>query len=260
MDLIFKALSDDTRRLLLDRLRQRDGQTLTDLEASTGMTRFGVMKHLKLLEAANLVITHKAGRFKYHYLNAAPLQQLVDRWIEPMTQQPLARAALDLKAELERTIPMSDVKKPDFMLETFIRATPDRVWQALTTTELSKQFMLMGGGIYGTIATNETYEYRLDDGKVMVSGKILAAEAPSLLDMTFMMPWMGPDAPISRNVYKLAAVGDLTKLTILHYDLPAEQEGLKEAWAQIAASLKSLMETGKGLHFEIEDHSQTEPA
>jgi DNA-binding transcriptional ArsR family regulator len=73
MDLIFKALGDDTRRQLLDRLRQRDGQTLTELEAALGMTRFGVMKHLRVLEVASLVTTRRAGRFKYHYLNAARL-------------------------------------------------------------------------------------------------------------------------------------------------------------------------------------------
>ena len=106
MDAIFKALSDETRRQVLDVLRQRDGQTLGELEASLEklgvvMTRFGVMKHLKILEAASLVVTRKQGRFKYHYLNAVPLQEILDRWIEPLTQKPMARIALDLKAKLE---------------------------------------------------------------------------------------------------------------------------------------------------------------
>jgi DNA-binding transcriptional ArsR family regulator len=102
MDDVFKSLSDETRRGLLDRLRERDGQTLTELESAIGMTRFGVMKHLKVLESANLVVTRKLGRFKYHYLNAAPLQLIVDRWITPITQQAATRALLDLKADLER--------------------------------------------------------------------------------------------------------------------------------------------------------------
>lgn len=102
MEAVFKALGDETRRLLLDRLRERDGQTLTELESAIGMTRFGVMKHLNVLEAANLIVTRKSGRSKYHYLNAAPLQMIVDRWIAPITQQAAARALLDLKAELER--------------------------------------------------------------------------------------------------------------------------------------------------------------
>jgi DNA-binding transcriptional ArsR family regulator len=106
MDAIFKALADDTRRLILDVLRDRDGQTLGELEVSltkqgVEMTRFGVMKHLKVLEAASLVISRKQGRFKYHYLNVVPLQEVIDRWIEPLTQKPLARATLDLKAKLE---------------------------------------------------------------------------------------------------------------------------------------------------------------
>ena len=106
MDAIFKALADDTRRQVLDVLRDRDGQTLGELEESLAnlgveMTRFGVMKHLKVLEAASLVISRKQGRFKYHYLNVVPLQEVIDRWIEPLTQKPLTRATLDLKAKLE---------------------------------------------------------------------------------------------------------------------------------------------------------------
>ena len=106
MDAIFKALADDTRRQLLDILHERDGQTLGELETSVAeagfdMTRFGVMKHLKVLETASLVVTRKQGRFKYHYLNAVPLQEVIDRWIEPLTQKPMARVALDLKARLE---------------------------------------------------------------------------------------------------------------------------------------------------------------
>ncbi len=106
MDAIFKALADETRRLILDVLRQQDGQTLQELEVSLAeqgveMTRFGVMKHLKVLEAAFLVISRKQGRFKYHHLNVVPLQEVIDRWIEPLTQKPLARATLDLKAKLE---------------------------------------------------------------------------------------------------------------------------------------------------------------
>ena len=106
MDAIFKALADDTRRMILDVLRDQDGQTLGELEASleaqgVEMTRFGVMKHLKVLEGVSLVISRKQGRFKYHYLNVVPLQQVIDRWIEPLTQKPLARATLDLKAKLE---------------------------------------------------------------------------------------------------------------------------------------------------------------
>ncbi len=249
MDAIFKALSDETRRLLLDRLRARDGQTLTELEGATGLTRFGVMKHLKVLEAAGLVLTHKVGRFKYHYLNGAPLQSLVDRWLEPLTQQPLARAMLDLKVELERNTQMDIHAKPSFILETFIRATPAQVWEALTSPETSKQYMFKGTSFHSTLRKGEPYEYRADDGRAMVFGTVLDAVPNQRLELTYKAAWMAPDVNTSRVVHELAAVGELVKLTISHYDLPAGHEGLKEAWAMIAASLKSLLETGSALKF-----------
>ncbi|MCU1676564.1 MAG: ArsR family transcriptional regulator [Frankiales bacterium] len=99
-DLVFKALADPTRRLLLDRLFERDGQTLTDLEAGIDMTRFGVMKHLKVLEDASVVVSRKSGREKLHFLNPVPIRQLHDRWIDKYTERRVS-ALLDLKAELE---------------------------------------------------------------------------------------------------------------------------------------------------------------
>ncbi|MBT8458031.1 MAG: metalloregulator ArsR/SmtB family transcription factor, partial [Alphaproteobacteria bacterium] len=88
MDAIFKALNDPARRDLLDSLRQKNGQSLSELEAQLDMTRFGVMKHLKVLEDASLIVTRKKGRFKYHYLNALPLQEVIDRWIDPFLAKP----------------------------------------------------------------------------------------------------------------------------------------------------------------------------
>jgi uncharacterized protein YndB with AHSA1/START domain/DNA-binding transcriptional ArsR family regulator len=251
MDAIFKALNDETRRRLLDALRSRDGQTLSELESINSMTRFGVMKHLSVLEVANLVVTRKAGRFKYHYLNAAPLQEVVDRWIEPLTAKAGARALLDLKTDLERQSNMSTDEKPDFVLETFIRAKPDKVWEALTSTELSKRYYIAGAAIQGDFKAGGAYAYKTADGQAMLSGKIIAADPPKRLEMTFVPGWAGPNAKASRNVYELTAVGDLTKLTILHFNIPKGQEGVKEGWAKIAASLKSLLETGKPLKFPM---------
>jgi DNA-binding transcriptional ArsR family regulator len=99
-DLVFKALSDPTRRLLLDRLYERDGRTLTELESELEMTRFGVMKHLRLLEHAGLVVTRRAGREKLHFLNPVPIRLIHDRWIDKYTERQLSALA-DLKAELE---------------------------------------------------------------------------------------------------------------------------------------------------------------
>jgi DNA-binding transcriptional ArsR family regulator len=106
--LVFKALADPTRRLLLDRLFERDGRTLTELEATVasrvGMTRFGVMKHLRLLEAAGLVVTRRSGREKLHFLNPVPIRLIHDRWIDKYTEGRVS-ALVDLKRELESEHP-----------------------------------------------------------------------------------------------------------------------------------------------------------
>lgn len=258
MDLVFKALSDETRRQLLDMLRERDGQTLTELEGALGMTRFGVMKHLKTLEAATLVLTRKEGRFKHHYLNAAPLQLLVDRWIEPLTQQPVARAILDLKANLERRTDMATMTetRPDFMIETFIRTTPERLWEALTDPALITRYHFAHAALHGRFAVGEPYEYKFADGGMMLSGEIIAAEPPFRLEMSFLPGWLGADAATSRHVYEIEAVGELTRLIVRHYDLPESQDGVREGWGKIVASLKSFLETGEALDF---DQKRTQP-
>ena len=101
-DRVFKALADPTRRLLLDRLFERDGRTLTELDSELEMTRFGVMKHLRVLEDAGLVVTRKVGRNKHHYLNPVPIRLIHDRWIDKYTERHVSALA-DLKHELEET-------------------------------------------------------------------------------------------------------------------------------------------------------------
>ncbi|MEZ5412556.1 MAG: metalloregulator ArsR/SmtB family transcription factor [Acidimicrobiales bacterium] len=99
-DGVFRALADPTRRHLLDRLFERDGRTLTDLESDLDMTRFGVMKHLRVLEDAGLVVTRKAGREKLHFLNPVPIRLIHDRWIDKYTERRVT-ALVDLKNRLE---------------------------------------------------------------------------------------------------------------------------------------------------------------
>jgi DNA-binding transcriptional ArsR family regulator len=101
-DAVFKALADPTRRYLLDRLFERDGRTLTELESELEMTRFGVMKHLKILEEAGLVVTRKSGREKLHFLNPVPIRLIHDRWIDKYRERPV-QALVDLKAKLEKS-------------------------------------------------------------------------------------------------------------------------------------------------------------
>src|ERR671939_124572 len=101
-DRVFKALADPTRRHLLDRLYERDGRTLTELESELEMTRFGVMKHLHVLEAAGLVVTRRSGREKLHFLNPVPIRLIHDRWIDKYTEHRVSALA-ELKSELEAT-------------------------------------------------------------------------------------------------------------------------------------------------------------
>jgi DNA-binding transcriptional ArsR family regulator len=111
-DAVFKALADPTRRHLLDRLFTRDGQTLTELEGELDMTRFGVMKHLKVLEEAGLVVTRRSGREKLHFLNPIPIRQIHDRWIDKYRERRSA-ALLDLKSELEASPEPPTTEEPE---------------------------------------------------------------------------------------------------------------------------------------------------
>jgi uncharacterized protein YndB with AHSA1/START domain/DNA-binding transcriptional ArsR family regulator len=254
MDTVFKALADNTRRQLLDMLREHDGQTLSELEQQLGMTRFGVMKHLKVLEDASLVVTRRSGRFKYHYLNAVPLQQVIDRWIEPLVQKPLARAALDLKAQLEGTEQMNaqnpkpvNAAKPDFVLETFIRTTPEALWDALTNGEKTPHFYIAGCTLKSDLKKGGRFDYYTPDGNLMLGGEIIDIDPPHRLDMTFEPHWGKGKPAHSRAIYEVAQEGETCKLTILHYGIPQGQEGVREGWARIASALKTLLETGKPL-------------
>ena len=250
VDAIFKALADETRRKLLDMLHQRDGQTLSELESELGMTRFGVMKHLKVLEEASLVVTRRSGRFKHHYLNAVPLQQVIDRWIEPLTQKPMARMALDLKAQLEGTGPMDSVAdtKPDFVLETFIKTTPEALWDALTDGDKTRHFYIARSALRSDLKKGSRFDYYGSGGDLLLGGEILDIDPPKRLDMTFEPSW-GEERKASRCVYEIEQHGDACKFTILHYDLPASQSGVREGWARIASALKTYLETGQPTQF-----------
>jgi len=243
MDMIFKALNDSSRRALLDRLRQKDGQSLAQLEDGMEMTRFGVMKHLRVLEDAQLVISRKQGRFKYHYLNALPLKELMDRWVAPFLQ-PQARALSELKLKLERDTKMS---KPDFMMQTFIRCTQDALWSALTEADQMAAYHFACNTVQGSAAVGEATAFILPDGQAMLRQITTAMDPKTRIAMTFEPLFMGPDAPASHMVYLIEPQGEACKLTIEHYDMAPGQEGFAEGWARLTASLKSYLETGTGL-------------
>src|ERR1700692_4306452 len=132
MDAVFRALADPTRRRLLDELFEEDGQTLNALEQRLPMTRFGVMKHLKLLEVAGLVVAGRQGREKLHVLNAVPIRLIHDRWVNKFTA-PWVAALSGLKQNLESRA----MKK---IFEIYIKTTPARLWQAISATEMGRQY------------------------------------------------------------------------------------------------------------------------
>src|SRR3954466_10878856 len=131
----FRALADPSRRALLDRLNERNGQTLRELCAGLDMARQSVSKHLAVLEAANLVTTVRRGREKLHYLNAAPINEIGERWLNHY-EQARVEALADLKRALEDT-PMT---KPSFVYTTYIRTTPEELWQALTEPSFTERY------------------------------------------------------------------------------------------------------------------------
>src|SRR6202034_384704 len=135
MDDVFKALADPSRRMLLDSVNAHNGQTLRQLCAGLDMARQSVSKHLAILEAANLVTTVRQGREKLHYLNAAPINEIAERWINRYEQQRV-RALSDLKRALEET-PMEE---PQFVYTTYIKTTPERLWQALTEPAFTRRW------------------------------------------------------------------------------------------------------------------------
>jgi DNA-binding transcriptional ArsR family regulator/uncharacterized protein YndB with AHSA1/START domain len=238
VDDVFKALADPTRRRLLDTLRDRGGLTLTELEQGLGMTRFGVMKHLKVLEDANLIVTRRDGRFKHHYLNALPIQEVADRWMAPYGK-PLARFALNIKNALEA--PMAD--KPDFVFATYIRTTPAKLWDALTNPEMTQQFYY-GSRVKADLRVGGRFYYEGPDGELNLDGEV---DPPKKLVTTFKATWSPPEAQVTRVMYEIEPVGDVCKFTVTHFDYEKAMAGIDAGWPMIVAGLKTLLETGKPL-------------
>ncbi len=246
MDDVFKALSDPTRRQLLDTLRDRGGLTLTELEQGLGMTRFGVMKHLKVLEAANLVVTRRDGRFKYHYLNALPIQEVADRWMAPYGK-PLARFALNIKNALESSQTMAD--KPDFIFATYIRTTPAKLWDALTNPEMTKHYYY-ASEVHADLRVGGRFYYTGPDGVENLDGEVLEIDPPRKLVTTFKALW-APEGETTRLMYEIEQMGEVCKLTMTHFDAAKSKAGVEDGWPMIVAGLKTFLETGEPLEIPM---------
>ena len=244
VDAIFKALADPTRRGLLDALFKKDGQTLGELEGRLAMTRFGVMKHLRVLEAAGLVVTKRRGREKLHFLNAVPVRLIHDRWIDKYTE-PWAAMLTGLKKGLEDR-PMQKV------FEIYIRTTPERLWQAITDPELRRQYNF-GVGVYSTWKTGSTYQARTTDmtvapGMDIAEGENVEVDPPHRLVQTFRALWSDDvkREGATRVTWEIESVGDSCKLTVTHDQL---REGanaeLYGGWPMVLSGMKTLLETGE---------------
>src|ERR1700737_1909497 len=162
---VFKALADASRRKLLDRLFKRDGQTLGELCERVDMTRFGVMKHLRVLEEAGLLVTRRQGREKLHYLNPMPIRLVHDRWVSKY-RAPFAAALSDLKSRLEATMAETQV------YEVFIKTTPQKLWQALTDGEMAKKYFF-GETIHSDWKPGSAWHSTGPDGSRDVEGSVI---------------------------------------------------------------------------------------
>ena len=239
---VFTALADPHRRLLLDRLRERDGQSLSELQGLLPMTRFGVMKHLKVLENAGLVVTRRAGREKFHYLNPVPIQEVYDRWVSQFAR-PWSRTLAGIK-QLAEGNAMSE--RPAHIYQAFIAAPAAKVWEALTNGEMTQQYYF-GSRLNTTLVPGSRYTYDGADGNPMIEGEIIEAAPPAKLVMTFVALFQGGGEP-TRVTWEVEDQGGLSKLTLTHEGMEPGSEGtlgIQEGWARIISGMKTLLETGK---------------
>ncbi len=239
VDPIFKALADPTRRSLLDELFRRDGQTLGELEERFDMTRFGVMKHLRQLEEAGLVVTRRRGREKLHFLNPVPIRQVHDRWVSKYAE-PWAAALSDLKQNLEK--PMEKI------FEIYIRTTPERLWEAITDPQIRAKYNFGAGCSSDWKPGSALRMGSLDGSMVLGEGEVLEADPPRRLVHTMTALW-GEDVKAegaSRVTWDIEPVADSCRLTVTHDQLrEGANDQLYGGWPMIISGLKTWLETGE---------------
>ena len=241
----FRALADPSRRLLLDRLFERDGQTLGELTAHLpAMTRFGVMRHLDVLESAGLISTRREGREKRHFLNPVPIRLIHDRWISKYAA-PVVGAMSALKGHLEAPMAAS-LDSPDHVYAIYINASPERIWQAITDGDETVRYY------YGTRVNSDwnvgsQIRYDYPDGSLAADGEVLAIDPPRRLEMTFRPRW-DPDFEAEgavRQVWQIEADDNASKLTVTTIGLKAgtkQAEEFGNGMIFIVSGLKSLVE------------------
>ncbi len=238
MDAVFRALADPTRRSLLDELFREDGQTLSALEGRLPMTRFGVMKHLRQLEEADLVVTRRRGREKLHFLNPVPIRLVHDRWVSKYAE-PWAAGLSGLKSRLEE--PMEKV------FEIYIKTTPERLWEAITDPELRSKYNF-GARVTSDWTPGSRYEMSHPGGGVLGEGENLEVDPPRRLVQSMTALWSDDvkSEGTSRVTWEIEPVGDSCRLTVTHDQLrEGANDELYGGWPMILSGLKTLLETGE---------------
>ncbi len=246
MERVFRALGDRSRRRLLDALHRQDGQTLRQLEGELAMTRFGVMKHLRVLEEAGLITTKRIGREKLHYLNPVPIRLVHDRWIRKY-QEPLVGAMSHLK----RTLEAIAMNAPKHVYEVYIRTTPEKLWQAITDPAFT-QLYFYGTAVRSGWNAGDTVEHVGPDGAIALSGKVLEVTPPRRLVHTFLAHHNAEELKErpSRVTWEIVPRGETCLLTLTHDDFDGESATYKSVrlgWNPVLSGLKTLLETGSPL-------------
>ncbi len=259
VDSVFRALADPTRRSLLDALFERDGQSLSELEQRLPITRFGVMKHLKVLEEAGLVTTKRRGREKLHFLNPVPIRLVHDRWVSKYAE-PWAATLSGLKARIEEeTMTTLDTqasgKRPwtaaptEKVFEIYIKTTPERLWQAITDGEMRGRYNF-GVAVASDWTPGSGYRLVHPRGGAIAEGENLEVDPPRRLVQSFTALWseeIKAEGP-SRVTWEIEQVDDSCRLTVTHDQLRENANGeLYGGWPMILSGLKTLLETGEDL-------------
>ena len=269
--LVFRALADPSRRELLDRLRERDGQRLSDLVEHLPMSRFGVMKHLRILEEAGLVVTRRRGREKQHFLNPVPIRALQERWIAKYLE-PFAAAMTGLRAELEGAaweaaegetmseaagtaldMAATGTSTDEHILEVYIRATPEAVWRGITDGAMTSRYF-HETTIRSDWAVGSRVEYVNPDGSIAVEGEVFEVDEPRRLSYSWHVLYnqAASDEGPSRVTWELEPMGESVRLRMTHDRFPTGSvvyPEINQGWAPLLSSLKSLIETGEPLDF-----------
>jgi uncharacterized protein YndB with AHSA1/START domain len=238
---VFKALADPTRRSLLDELYRQDGQTLGSLECRFEITRFGVMKHLRQLEDAGLVVTRRQGRQKLHYLNPVPIRLVHDRWVSKYAQ-PWVAALSDLKTRLETHM--------EKVFEIYIRTSPERLWEAITDGEIRSKYFF-GNQFKSDWTPGSRVEMSNPRAPMLLGeGENIEVDPPRRLVQKLVALWSDEvkSEGVTRVTWEIEQVGDSCRLTLVHDEL---SEGASPeifgGWPMILSGLKTWLETGEVL-------------